>query len=274
MPRPSTRVELPALRAKFQVLCAWQGWSLADLARHLNVSSSTLSEYQCGIDGHASKVANSLPREKLNRLAALLRSLSPQSPSLDEAMGAWRGPDAGCLLQWLGGGGTPRMAELLVEGRRRLLVQTQVVAQHQRAALADMEADDRPTTDRPVKVSHGVMGVRFMVMAQPGTRLFVACATEQGWHQLVPGRRHDGAVTSHLELIPAGTKPPVVFAPPLGRHRFVFIQASVPLLQARQPSLGLREPLGETDVAELQRRLADSPSATPWCWGEVLIDAE
>jgi hypothetical protein len=71
-----------------------------------------------------------------------------------------------------------------------------------------------------------------------------------------------------------GSREYIRFLPPLGRHRFVFIQAPTPVLQARALAHGLKEALQGAEIEALANQLADVGPGKAWKWGEVVIDVE
>ena len=274
MPRQSTRIHLPHLRYKIDLLCAQGGWTLADLARQVHLSPNTVSEYIAGVAGHTSKAAETLPQDKLDRFAQVLRAHTRAELSEAEARDAWLSADRDAFASLFGVRRISNLAELL-SGRPPLLqIQARIEPLHTRRALADADLDDRPVTGDLIKLNHLVSGVRFTILTEPRSRLFCACGTHEGWYQLVPGRRHAGLITASWEHVPGSVEPPIGFSPPTGRHRFVFIQARRDTLRARDVNLGLVQPLTDPEIAALGDQLRAGPDPGTWTWGEVVVDVE
>lgn len=274
MPRQSTRLEVTRLRDKLKLVCAELGWQFADLARELHVAPSTLSEYIAGVDLHKSKLPNSMPRDKLERLAHLVQKHGRAGITRQQAFDAWLARDKEVLASMFRRRRIENLAELLSGRSSELIVQASVVPLRMRRALMPEDGEDRPVTGDLVRLNRAICGIRFNLIVEPGARLFCACSIDGQWIQLVPGPRHAGHVENASESVPRDALKNISFGPPAGRHRFVFIQARAPVLQARNPELGLKETLQGAEIEDLARQLAESDSTYPWKWTEVVVDVE
>ncbi|KGM39778.1 hypothetical protein JY96_06365 [Aquabacterium sp. NJ1] len=274
MPRQSTRLHVPHLRYKLDVLCAQLRRNQDSLATELCVSPNTLSEYINGVASKPSKPPESMPAAKVDLLAKLLQRSGRQGISSQQAVDALRSADKDVFASLFQPRRAGNLAELLAGRSSELVITTYVVPLQMRRALADQDADDRPVPSGPVRLNHAVSGVKFRIFTEPGARLFCACSYGEHLIQVIPGSRHSGSVTKAWELVPQPPADHIQFLPSEGRHRFIFIQASAPTLQARALEHGLKESLQGHEIEALASQLADLPLDNAWKWGEVVIEVE